>query len=176
MTTVVNAACCRMVAEESPFQLLALPDPCLLAVLQCCASDLRSLFSAARAHPRLHQAAVLALSSITVDRVRQQQVDGLLQYLTMYGQHLNNVTVASDVVHLVTLRQLPPNLQPNSLDLTNFQLQLQPGGGAEGLVRPGLPLKRLRLFFNTLLDGAEGLAAALSAQPGLQHIAMNGAH
>jgi hypothetical protein len=45
--------------------LLALPDPCLLTVLQyCAADDQRGLCSAARAHSRLHQAAVEVLCSI----------------------------------------------------------------------------------------------------------------
>jgi hypothetical protein len=63
----------RMAIEESaPCLLLELPDPCLLAVLQCCAADdLRSLLCAATAHSRLHQAAFAALRSITAV-VRQQ--------------------------------------------------------------------------------------------------------
>jgi hypothetical protein len=68
--------------EAAPSWLLALPDPCLLAVLQCCAADdRRSLFSAARAHSRLHQAAVLALSSITAVVSHQQQADSVLVYV-----------------------------------------------------------------------------------------------
>jgi hypothetical protein len=60
--------------------LTELPDPCLLRVLQCCAADdQRSLLSAARAHSRLHQAAVQALSSITLQGVtHQHQADGVL--------------------------------------------------------------------------------------------------
>jgi hypothetical protein len=52
--------------------LLALPDSCLLALLQSyAADDQRSLFSAARAHSRLHQAAVAALHSITAHAPKQ---------------------------------------------------------------------------------------------------------
>jgi hypothetical protein len=67
------ALLCRMKSGELAL-LLALPDPCLLAVLQYCAEDDRcSLFNAARAHSRLHQAAVLALRSIKAITNRQQQ-------------------------------------------------------------------------------------------------------
>jgi hypothetical protein len=37
----------RVFPKEVHSQLLQLPDPCLLTVLQCCADDLSSLFSAA---------------------------------------------------------------------------------------------------------------------------------
>jgi hypothetical protein len=59
--------------EPAPSLLLALPDPCLVAVLRCCAADSQcSLFNAARAHSRLRQAAVLALRSITTVHPRHQ--------------------------------------------------------------------------------------------------------
>jgi hypothetical protein len=39
---------------DKAFALLALPDDCLLAVLQCCAADdPHSVFSIARVHSRL---------------------------------------------------------------------------------------------------------------------------
>lgn len=73
---------CRMSSDESaPSLLLALPDACLLAVLQCCAANSqRSLFSAARAHSRLHQAAVLALHSVTATVNTQPKANDALLY------------------------------------------------------------------------------------------------
>jgi hypothetical protein len=50
--------------EESPRYLQELTDECLLAVLQCCTDNYRTLFSASRAHSKLNQLAVLALTSI----------------------------------------------------------------------------------------------------------------
>lgn len=76
--------------------ILQLPDPCLLAVLQFCVGvdpedeeyiflqDLCSIFSAARAHPRLQQAAVMALSRIDLyTGAQQHQADGMLKYLSI---------------------------------------------------------------------------------------------
>jgi hypothetical protein len=69
-----------------------LPDSCLLEMLRCCAAeDQRSLFNAARAHSRLHQAAVLALRSITAAIPQQQQMDGVLLYLSKQGQHVDSI-------------------------------------------------------------------------------------
>ena len=166
------AASCHRMDDSAPL-LVQLPDPCLLAVLQCCASDLRSLLSAARAHSRLHQAAVVALSSISVGEItqQQQQVDGLLQYLSSHGQHVQSLDlVPGDAI--LYMRQLPRNLQLSSLALECMDLQLQPGGGFQGVVRPGVPLKKLQLIRCILLDGVQGLAAALSLLPGLQHLSI----
>lgn len=157
----------RMVGQVS---LLLLPDPCLVAVLQGCAADLRSLFSAARAHSRLHQAARLALSSITVKDAQQQLLQGLAQYLSVYGQSIDSLDLQGTGYNTVRLMQLPPDLQLDSLLLSNLRLQLQPGQGFEGVVHPGAPIKQLQLLGCTPLDGAEGLAAALAMLPELQHL------
>jgi hypothetical protein len=51
--------------QTAQFELLALPDASLVAVVRCCAAnDQRSLHNMAQAHSRLHQAAVEALGSI----------------------------------------------------------------------------------------------------------------
>jgi hypothetical protein len=167
-----------MASKEAPMQLLQLPDPCLLRVLQCCANDLPSLFSAARAHSRLQQASVLALSSITAYDITHQRADGLVQYLSTYGHHIHSIEITGDADQLGALPrfQLPPNQQLDSLDLTFCRLQLQPGDWCQGVIRPGAPIKRLRLFHCTLLDWEKGLAAALLLLPGLEHLAMNGNH
>ena len=163
-----------MAARQEETQLLQLPDPCLLVVLQNCADDLHSLFSAARAHSRLHQAAVQALSSITVSGIQQQQqVDGLLRYLSKYGHQVDSMDLTCSRFDRIRLCQLPDHLHLSSLKLAHPELQLQPGSGVQGVVRPGVPLKQLQLQDCKLVDGAEGLAAALSVLPGLQHLSFS---
>jgi hypothetical protein len=129
-------------ASEQP-SLLDLPDACLLAVLQCCAADSqRSLFSAARAHGRLQQAAVLVLHSITADITQQQQAESVLLYLGKHGTKLDCITLRaapaaqrrSQGFGAVCLRELPPNLQPDSVMFSNHFLQLQPGWGFQGVL------------------------------------------
>ncbi len=67
--------------------LLDLPDPCLLVVLQCCANDSQpSLFSAARAHSRLHKTAAV-LHSFKAVLHEQQQVNSALFHLSKHGTH-----------------------------------------------------------------------------------------
>ena len=104
-----------MVSEESSecetTSLLDLPDACLLAVLQfCAADDQRSLFSTARTHSRLHQAAVAALRSISVNCTKLQywhglatalatmqgQLDAALVYLGKYGYFIETVYISGD--------------------------------------------------------------------------------
>jgi hypothetical protein len=97
-------------AESAPL-LLQLPDTCLLAVLQCLADDPASLCSAARAHSRLHQAAVLELNSIRKSINTEQQLDSsLLPYLAKHGQHVNHIYLYVPFLSsrpTVSLRQLP---------------------------------------------------------------------
>lgn len=174
--------CCRM-SGNSFTQLLQLPDPCLVGVLKYCAGDLRSLFSSARAHSRLHQAAVLALTSISKDRVTPQQAAGLVQYLSTLGQNVGSIALVSietewrkDRMEMeriqTTLCELPPNLQLQSLSFTNMRLQLQRKDGLHGVVRRGVPLKQLCLHDCRLLDATKGLAAALALLTGLEHLSI----
>jgi hypothetical protein len=169
--------------------LLDLPDPCLLTVLQCCADELVSLFSAARAHSRLHQAAVLALQDATVS-VSEEQVEGLLLYLDKHGKQMDSIDLDGEVEWggcqdqvTVTLRQLPPQLQPSSLCLSWFCLQLQAGGGFQGVLGPAArlaALKKLQLKYCNLphrgdikFGDGEGLAAVLPLLPaGLEHLSI----
>ena len=76
------------------------------------------------------------------------------------------------------LRELPPSLTKlDSLQLEGMRLQLQPGlGGTQGVLRAGFPLTRLELSNCTLLDGAQGLAAALMQLPDLQHLSVTCTH
>jgi hypothetical protein len=158
--------------------LLALPGECLIGILQCCAADdYCSLFSAARAHSKLHQAALAALRSMTVAVTQQQQMDGVLLFLGKHSQHIDSLRFKnpnlSDV--RITLRELPSNLQLSSLQLQWFDLQLQPGDGFQSVLGAAA-LTQLQLSGCRLLDSgtAAALAAALSQLPaGLQHLSMN---
>jgi hypothetical protein len=164
-------------AKSAPSLLLALPDPCLLAVLQCCAADgQRSLFSAARAHSRLHQAAVLALSSLSMHCKVQQQADSILMLLGKHGKQIGSVQLTTDDIYdyHVSILELPPSLQPSRLKLTGFGLQLQPGNGFRGVLGVAAQvaaLRQLELKLFDLLEGDEELAAALTQLPtGLEHL------
>ena len=170
--------------DEEALPLLHLPDACLLTVMRCCADDQHSLFSAARAHSRLHQAALLALSSISIVLDQQEQADSVLQYLAQHGQNVSSINLSMTYPYAcetptsegpapptVTLHELPHGMQGlSSITLERVHLHLQPGSGFHGVVRPGTPVELLRLDRCRLVDGEEGLAAALSLLPGLQHL------
>jgi hypothetical protein len=162
----------KMKGTEVPASLVDLPDPCLLAVLRCLADEPVSMFSAARAHSRLHQAAVVVLSRIRASVKNQQQLDnGLLPYMGKHGQHVDSLAVRCDWGTPPSLRQLPTSLQLTSLQLEGVSVQLQPDLAFQGVLRPGLPLKQLQLGVScTLLDEKDGLAAALHGLPALEHL------
>jgi hypothetical protein len=180
---VIFLSICRQGDKES-FSLLQLPDACMLAVMRCCADDQHSLFSAARAHSRLHQVAMLALSSISVVLEQQEQPDSVLQYLAQHGQNVSSInlsmtnpyacetpTSTGPAPPTVTLRELPHVMQGlHNITFDRLHLQLQPDSGFQGVVRPGTPVKRLQLNRCRLIDGEESLAAALSLLQGLQHL------
>jgi hypothetical protein len=155
-------------------QLLQLPDPCLVVVLQCCADDQRSLFSAARAHSRLHQAAVLALSSITVCLKSQQQLHNLLLYLPKHGQQVDNMDLKGLGYGTVPHFHLSPNLQLASLNLTNLRVISLPRDTIQDKVQLRQHLKHLQISHCQMLDGTSKMAAALALLPGLQHLSFTG--
>jgi hypothetical protein len=165
-----------MVDAEQGSLLLQLPDSCLLAVLQCLSVHTSSLCSAAKAHSRLHQAAVVVLDRISTSIKTQQQLDlSMLPYLSKHGQHVGHIylkgraSVSPRVS--VSLRQLPPMTKLTSLACISLGLQLQAGDGFQGVLgAAGLPLKQLQLESCTLLDGVQGLAAALSLLPELEQL------
>jgi hypothetical protein len=167
-----------MASDESPpCLLLALPDPCMLAVLQCCAVDQHTLFCAARAHSRLHKAAVLAVRSITAVLTDQQQADDMCMYLTKHSQHIDRIHLKATRDE-VSIRQLPATLRLHSFVCENICVQLQPGEGFQGVL--GLAaLKQLQLRRCELLPtGAdEGLEVALSQLPaGFEHLSISMIH
>jgi hypothetical protein len=180
---------CAFRMQES--LLLALPDPCLLAVLQFCAvSDQRSLFSAARTHSKLHQAAAAALRSITADLPQLQQAHSVKLYLRNHTQHVSSINLTATEVYPVRVRQFPPELQLKSLQLEWFHLQLLPGTPRQ-VSNPLLPqpsfqgvlgdaasvaaLTQLRLADCDLLDElSSGGLAALSVLPTrLEHLSIS---
>jgi hypothetical protein len=140
---------------------------------------MRSLFSAARAHSRLHQAAILAASSIKAVVPYQNELDSALLYLTQYGQHVNSLDVMYNFswADQPTLCQLPHNkLQGlTSLKCDNLSLQLQPRTLSPGVLWAGAPLKRLNIKDCVFCEWEEGLAA-LSLLTDLQHLSFSRNH
>jgi hypothetical protein len=173
--------------EGSATLLVQLPKPCLVAVLQHLTDDPANLFSAARSHSRLHQAAAVALRSIKAVISDSWTLDqSLLPYLARHGQYIDNLHLRGHVF-VQYLHHLPSKLQLTSLVLVNTEVQLyttldlhNPGvelgaryswqgvlGAAE------MPLKQLELRDCTLLDGTKGLEAALEHLPGLEHLSVD---
>jgi hypothetical protein len=152
--------------------------------MRCCADDPRTLFSAARAHSRLHRAAVLAASSFTAE-LKNDQVHGMLAYLAKYGQRISSVALSgADYFRAETpaiLNQLPHDkLQKlESLALEELILQLQPRRGYKGVLQAGASLKKVQIHECQLLsslapdDEEKVLAAALLLLPQLEHLSIN---
>jgi hypothetical protein len=164
---------------QSASKLLQLPEPCLVAVLGYCADDPRSLFSAARAHSRLQQAAAVAASSIKAVRAvvtEQQQADSVLLYLAHHGQHVDSISIEKPqgIKGWVRITELPhEQLQGlSSLSCTGLALRLQPWNGSQGVLGPGVPLKQLQLHRCRIQ--AATLAAALAMLPQLQYLRFTG--
>ena len=163
--------CCKELAP-----LLQLPDSCLVAVLRCCAGDTHSVCRAARAHSRLHQAAVQALSSITLVTDQQQRLDDLQLYLSQHGRHVSSLNLrAPGHVWRVALWELPRSLQLSSLTCENVHLQLLPGYGYQGVLRGGAapPLKQLRLKQCRPIDEPTAVSAALAQLTDLEHLSIS---
>jgi hypothetical protein len=166
-----------MDSEVAAPSLLALPDACLLAVLQCCAADSHhTLFSAARAHSRLHQAAVVALHSIVAVVRDQQHLHSVMSYLGKYGQHVDRIRLKGPNSYgTVILRQLPPSLHLSSLQVERMGMWLHPTDGYEGVLgAAGLAaLKQLRFSNCSLLGNFGQIAVALAQLPAsLEHLSI----
>jgi hypothetical protein len=147
---------------------LALPESCLLAVMECCADDQHSLLSAARAHSRLHQAAVQVLHSIHAVMTQQQERDSVLQYMGKHGHHVHDMILEGEE-HVVFFDQLPAKMQLNSLQLAGLCLSFRAVLDAVRVTA----LKQLRLCDCKLLN-ARALAAALPELPAsLEHLSIS---
>jgi hypothetical protein len=171
-------------ASQFDSALSALPDPCLLAVLQHVADDQRSLCSAARAHSRLHQAAVEFVNSITVKLLHEELLQGVLGYVSKHGQHINSINLSGRNAVLgrdptLDMSQLAPALQLSSLQLEDLNVKLQPGAGWQGVLgsaaATGAPpaLKQLQLHDCRLVDDEDGLAVLLAQLPGLEDLCID---
>jgi hypothetical protein len=175
---------------DTACQLLQLPDGCLLRVLQRLANDdnhnHHSLFSAARAHSRLHAAAAEALSALQVAAQSQEQVDGALLYLSRHGQRVSSVcfsgrrpergVIISPGASESRIRHLPSQCsQLCSLSFTGIDLQLGASSDHQGVLQVcGAQLTRLEVDGSFLLDRtAADTAAALAALTGLAHLELN---
>ena len=142
--------------KQEPSLLLALPDPCLLTVLQfCAADDQRSLFSAARTHSRLHQAAATALDNLTAVLPQQQKAKSVLRYLGTHAKHISNINLKGTEDYSVRLRELPSGLQLKSLQLEWFHLQLHPATAHPRYSMLGLQLRPAKFFQGVLGDHSQ---------------------
>ena len=181
MCAAATAVVPPRMAQAASLSLVELPHSCLLRVLQCCAADdQRSLFSAARAHSRLHQLAVEALQRVTAQVSQQQQLHGVMAYLGQHGQDVDTLDLTGcwseegDRVLKVSLRQLPPQMQLSSLQFDKLRLQLQPENGAQGVLgsaaAPTAAVKQLRLRCCEVIDDWAALLPQLPA--GLEHLSI----
>jgi hypothetical protein len=160
--------------------LLALPDNCLLAVLQCCAAhNLRTLFSAARADSRLHQADLGALQVLDAPLCKQQQADGLLLFLAEYAEQMDILSVwkaaNAHPYTTITLRQLPRSLPLRALSLRN--VRLRPGHAFKGMLGAAVADLQALLVQDCCLPDwptAQALAAALWQLPALETLSIRG--
>jgi hypothetical protein len=157
-----------MAFDTNTSRLLALPDPCLLRVMQRCADHTHSALHTATASSRLHQAAVEAVSSVSAGQLDQAWVDSMLLYLAKHGQFMSSLDLRASSDDMLLLRELPPSLTKlDSLCLSSLDLS-----GTQGVLRAGFPLTRMELSSCRLLDGAQGLSAALIQLPDLQHLSV----
>jgi hypothetical protein len=118
--------------DLAPSLLLALPDTCLLTVLQCLVDDQCALFNAARAHSRLRQASAVTLRNVTTNVTVQQHAGSVLVYLSKHGQHVDSIDLEGHLKLPAIPWQLPHSLQLSSLhvQLVGLPLELWPGRNA----------------------------------------------
>jgi hypothetical protein len=167
---------------EARSPLLDMPDDWLLPILQrLAADDQRSLCSAARAHSRLHKAAVRALCNITAILPDQEYADSMLAYLDRHGRKIESINLANYTCRSVQLRELAPDLQLTSLKLDGFILQLQPDDDFHGVLGGAAELAALSqpsLSNCNMLDRAAGTLADTLAQlpAGLEHLTISDVH
>ena len=109
------------------------------------------------------------------------EMEGVLLYL---GKHGCSVHIL-DLVRVfsaypkgrITLGQLPPDLQLTSLQLCGLSVQLQPGGGYQGVLGAAATVAALKqlCIFCDLLGGPEAFLETLAQlPPGLQDLRFGG--
>lgn len=165
--------------------LLQLPDECLQAVLRFHAHDPITLFSAARAHSRLQQAAAVVPKTLKMaiceSSRAQQQINSLLTYSSRYVPHIRSVDISSvyrwswdmlcsprKIEALVC--ELPAGLQLRSLRLEAAGVQLSPCGGLRGVLEGLTSLTLLQLLGCTLLEEVGCPTVPLEQLLTLQHL------
>jgi hypothetical protein len=100
------------------------------------------------------------------------KVNSLLLYLSHHGQHINSLDVRhSSGYKRVSLQELPPGLQLDSLCLENMAVQLYPGSSRRGVLEALAALTQLQLLECCLTDvGCARLGGALQQLPKLRHL------
>jgi hypothetical protein len=123
---------------------------------------------------------VLAASTIKLHHMllKPAMLNSMQLYLSNHAGHVRGIelhNLLASYGQYPILQQLPHGkLQKlNSLSCKWMRLQLQPGGGFQGVLSAGAPLKQLKLHCCELLDNEDGLSAALSLLPDLQHLSLD---
>jgi hypothetical protein len=120
--------------------------------------------------------------NVTAQVREQHKMDSVLMYLGKHGQHVENLALLGDGPGLssgrAALRQLPPTVKLNSLQLSNIKVQLQPGNGFDGVLGAGAAdLKMLRVIRCDLFDdqnhaNPDGDLALSQLPAGLEHLCL----
>jgi hypothetical protein len=151
--------------------VLDLPSESLLALMSLC--DTCTLSNVAQAHSKLRQPAALVISKRSWNRpLTQQQINSRVLWLTNHSELVSKLHLSGRSTYrsAVSLRELPAQLQLDSLSLHELHIQLQAGVGFAGVLHPGDPLKQLQLHDCMLQYGEDGLEAAFAQLPQLQDL------
>jgi hypothetical protein len=159
----------------------ALPQLPLELLAQVLRHDpLRHRLTAAAAVSKAWKAAAAAtVTNISFKDVPELRLKRMLAWAATQASHLTNLQLSAswsaDFEKAPLLQQLvlPPTAQLKSLDLHNLQLQLGPGRGNAGILASITALRSLRLWGDSLVDGATGLKY-LSTITGLQDLYLAG--
>jgi hypothetical protein len=127
---------------------------------------MQTLFQAARAHSRLHQAAAVVMTDIQA-HIKQQDINSLLLYVQRHSQHIRSITVTG---FMVSLFELPLCPQLRQLSFEGMDVQLCAGTEHQGVLAANTALQQLQLLSCGLLDYTASLAAALQQLPLLQQL------
>lgn len=176
-----------MEAQQS-MTIVQLPDACLLLIMEhlqqlqqhsgYVTSDNHNIANAARAHSRLHQAAIAAQRSIVACNIpqhkqhKQHKLKSLGQYLRNHAQYVDSL----ELQEATGLQELPAGcrLQQLCLRWCTAQLGCSSDGCKQGLLLPVRQhLTQLRVDGCALSDSTRAVAAALAQLPGLPHLSLS---
>lgn len=129
------------------------------------------------------QSITIKIAKHTTRAQQQRQLNRALLYLSKHGKHIGSLILFGQQDNAAILRQLPPILQPTSLQLEGCCLQLQPSRsiwysrnfrGVLGAAAGVAARKQLRISNCSVVDGSTGLAAAVAELPaGLEQLGLN---